>query len=38
MNGPTKDAMVALRNDLDEYMAGEPLADDTTMLLVRRNS
>jgi hypothetical protein len=30
--------MAALRKDLDEYMADDPLADDTTMLLVRRTS
>jgi len=33
-----RDTMAALRKDLDEYMADDPLADDTTMLLVRRIS
>jgi hypothetical protein len=28
--------MAALRKDLDEFMGGEALADDTTILMVRR--
>jgi serine phosphatase RsbU (regulator of sigma subunit) len=33
---PARDSMAELRKDLDEFMAGEPLADDTTILMVRR--
>jgi serine phosphatase RsbU (regulator of sigma subunit) len=33
---PASETMAALRKDLDEFMGGEALADDTTILMVRR--
>jgi serine phosphatase RsbU (regulator of sigma subunit) len=33
---PALETMATLRKDLDEFMGGEALADDTTILMVRR--
>jgi phosphoserine phosphatase RsbU/P len=36
MERPVGETMVALQKDLDDYLAGVPLADDTTVVLARR--
>jgi len=33
---PASETMATLRKDLDEFMGGEALADDTTILMIRR--
>lgn len=38
LGDPPRETLAALRKDLDEYMAGDPLADDTTMVFVRRTA
>jgi phosphoserine phosphatase RsbU/P len=36
MERPVGETMVAIQKDLDDYLAGVPLVDDTTVVLARR--